>query len=195
MNGAARLSRAAIATAGWMACAAWASSASWGCSATPHPQAARPADAPAAPGPAVSAAGGGEAPMPHGDHRPRYGGLVLMNGNLHFEVVAHPDGHYQVYFSDEVRRELPASTVSEVVLTVTRPHSRPETLILNVDDAGESWVAKGRPIESPEATIRVAFVVDEKPYWIDVPWSQPVPAGSRMTSSNPLQRTSAPTGA
>ena len=133
--------------------------------------------------------------MPHGDHRPRYGGLVLMNGNLHFEVVAHPDGHYRVYFSDEVRRELPASTVSEVVLTVTRPHSRPETVILNVDEAGESWVATGKPLESPEATIRVAFVMDEKPYWIDVPWSQPVPAGSRMTSSHLIQRAPVSSGA
>jgi hypothetical protein len=114
-----------------------------------------------------------------------------MNGNLHFEVVAHSDGHYRVYFSDEVRRELPASTVSEVVLTITRSHGGAETLILNVDDEGESWMGAGRPFGEAAVTIRVAFVFEDKPYWIDIPWSQPAPAGSKMTSSNLLHRASA----
>ena len=113
-----------------------------------------------------------------------------MNGNLHFEVVAHADGHYRVYFSDEVRRELPASTVSEVVLTITRSHRGPETLILNVDDEGECWIGAGKPVEDAEVTIRVAFVFEDKPYWIDIPWSQPAPAGSKMTSSNLFHRAS-----
>lgn len=116
--------------------------------------------------------------MPHGDHRPHYGGIVLMNGDLHFEVVVGADGRCRIYFSDELRRELPASTVSEVVLTILRPHGRPETLILEVDDAGESWVATGRPIADPQAMLRVAYVFEGKTYWIDVPWTKPVPDGS-----------------
>jgi hypothetical protein len=115
--------------------------------------------------------------MAHGDHRPHYGGIVLMNGDLHFEVVVSPRGTYHVYFSDELRRELPASTVSEVVLTVTREHAQPETLILNVDDTGESWVATGKPVGEPQVTIRVAYFFEQKPYWIDIPWTQPVTAG------------------
>jgi hypothetical protein len=122
------------------------------------------------------------APMPHGDHRPHFGGLVLMNGDLHFEVVAKPDGHYRVYFSDEVRKDLPASIASEVVLTISRPHEAPEPLILSVDDEGESWVGEGRPFGSGDVAIRVAFVFEDKPYFIDIPWSQPAPTGSMMTS-------------
>jgi hypothetical protein len=157
----------------------------WGCASQAH---SRPGTAnPAANMPAVAGSGDG-APMPHGDHRPRYGGLVLMDGNLHFEVVAHSDGHYRVYFSDEIRRELPASTVSEVVLTVGRPNAKPETLILSVDDEGESWMGTGRPFGDAGVMMRVAFVFDEKPYFIDIPWSQAVPAGSTMTSSNLFQR-------
>jgi hypothetical protein len=142
--------------------------------APPPPAAAVPSE------PAVTSS----APVPHGDHRPRHGGLVLMNGNLHFEVVAKHDGNYRVYFSDEVRRELPASTVSEVVLTVGRPHAVPEPLILTVDDEGESWVGTGKPFDDAGVTIRVAFVFEEKPYFIDIPWSQSAPSGSMMTSSS-----------
>ncbi len=155
---------------------------SWGCASQAHPQSGGPVPS----DPAMTSSGA----MPHGDHRPHYGGLVLMTGNLHFEVVAKPDGHYRVYFSDEVRRELPASTVSEVVLTITRPHAQPEPLILSVDDQGESWVGQGKPFGGSDVTIRVAFVFDDKPYFIDLPWSQPAPAGSMITSSYLLHRAS-----
>ena len=146
--------------------------AAWSCATQAHPQ---PTNAAADP-PATSTSA-----MPHGDHRPRHGGLVLMNGNLHFEVVAKRDGHYRVYFSDEVRRELPASTVSEVVLTITRSHVAAEPIILSVDDEGESWVGEGKPFGNADVTIRVAFVFEDKPYFIDIPWTQPAPAGSTMT--------------
>ena len=36
--------------------------------------------------PAASTPAAGET-VPHGDHNPHFGGLVLMNGDLHFEVV------------------------------------------------------------------------------------------------------------
>src|ERR1700693_5616691 len=54
--------------------------------------------------------------MAHGNHNPKYGGVVLMNGDLHFEVVAKAEGSYTVYFSDATRQELPASAVSDVRL-------------------------------------------------------------------------------
>ena len=42
----------------------------------------------------------GMAGMAHGNHNPKYGGTVLMNGDMHFEVVLNRDGTYHVYFSD-----------------------------------------------------------------------------------------------
>jgi hypothetical protein len=110
--------------------------------------------------------------MAHGDHRPHYGGIVMMNGNLHFEVVARPTGRYQVYFSDELRRELPASVVAEVTITVSMSGAEPKTMILQVDEAGESWMADGQPVTGA-ATLRVSYVYEEEAYWIDIPW-QPV---------------------
>jgi hypothetical protein len=153
----------------------------WGCGAQPHPPSDEmpPVTEPAASSSIDPSHGGA---MAHGDHQPHYGGIVLMNGDLHFEVVVSPKGAYHVYFSDELRRELPASTVSEVVLTITREHAAPETLILNVDDTGESWVATGKPVGEPQVTIRVAYFFEQKPYWIDIPWMQPVTAGNAVAA-------------
>jgi hypothetical protein len=47
---------------------------------------------------------------------------------------------------------------------------------MQIDDAGESWVGSGRPIDDPAATtVRVAFTVGEEPYWVDVPVMAIVP--------------------
>src|ERR1700720_158496 len=56
--------------------------------------------------------------MAHGNHNPKYGGVVLMNGDLHFEIVAKEDGSYAVYFSDAARQELPAAAVANVKLGI-----------------------------------------------------------------------------
>jgi len=119
--------------------------------------------APANPGPSAT--------VPHGNHDPEYGGAVLMNGDLHFEVVLGRDGTHRVYFSDAVREELPASIASQVSVTVMRAGATPETVVLQIDESGESWIGRGRPIEDPaHATARIAYTVQEKPYWIDVPF-------------------------
>ena len=108
--------------------------------------------------------------VPHGDHNPRYGGLVLMNGDLHFEIVAGRDGAYRVYFSDATREELPAATAANVTVTVTQPVHQPEAIALHIDDSGESWTGRGRPLDDPAATLRVAYTAGGKPYFIDVPF-------------------------
>lgn len=120
--------------------------------------------------PAAGAAVPAPATVPHGDHNPRYGGVVLMNGDLHFEVVLRRDGRHQVYFSDAVRTELPAAIASAVTVTVTRPGRAPESIPLTIDDSGESWIARGRPVDDATATARVAYTAYGKPYWIDVPF-------------------------
>jgi hypothetical protein len=112
------------------------------------------------------------ATVPHGNHDPRYGGIVLMNGDLHFEVVLRRDGRYQVYFSDAIREELPASIASRVSVTVNRAGTTPETVLLQIDESGESWIGRGRPVDDPaRATARIAYAAQDAPYWIDVPFT------------------------
>src|SRR5262252_7632011 len=121
--------------------------------------------------PPASAASDAGGTVPHGDHNPHYGGIVLMNGDLHFEVVASRDGACRVYFSDATRAELPAATASEVTVTISQKDQAPDVVKLRIDDTGESWIGRGRPVGDPaSANVRVAYTSHGKPYFIDVPF-------------------------
>jgi hypothetical protein len=107
----------------------------------------------------------------HGDHTPHHGGTVYMKGDLHFEVVLRRDGSHRLYFSDAARAELPAAIASEVTFTLSSGgESRNNVLRADVDGNGESWMVKGSPPGGAGATVRVGFVVEDEPYWIDVPF-------------------------
>src|SRR5262245_20175771 len=98
------------------------------CSKAPEPapapaQSAKPADAQHA-----------GITTPHGDHSAHHGGMVLMNGDFHYEVVFDRGGKHRVWFSDAVREDLPASIASNVVMTLTRKGAPPERLTLAIDD-------------------------------------------------------------
>ena len=137
------------------------------CSRTP----AAPPVAQVAAGATATATGG---PVPHGDHNPHHGGVVLMKGDdLHYEVVLDRTGRaHRVYFTDGVRDDLPASIASEVVVTIRRPGAPEERIALQIDDAGESWVGSGREVADPAAaSARVAFAIRQEPYWIDLPFA------------------------
>jgi hypothetical protein len=140
-------------------CACLAAACSHGPDTTP-PQLIQPAAAGSTAGDVV----------PHGDHNPHFGGLVLMNGELHFEVVLGRDGSARVYFSDATRNELPAATASGVTITVTTTSQAPEIIALHIDESGESWTGRGRPVSAPDATARIAYTARGKPYFIDVPF-------------------------
>lgn len=107
---------------------------------------------------------------PHGDHTPRRGGMVLMNDDLHFEVVFSPGGRHEVWFTDAMRNELPASLASNVQLTVTRPGEPDEVLTLEIDENGEAWIARGRPVSGDGVTVKVTYAVMGEPYEIEVPF-------------------------
>jgi len=111
---------------------------------------------------------------PHGDHNPHHGGVVFMKGDdLHYEVVLDRTGRsYQLFFTDAVRDELPASIATDVTLTIHRPNASDETIALRVDDFGERWVGSGRTVDAKGATtVRVAFTIHDEPYWIDIPYT------------------------
>ena len=109
--------------------------------------------------------------LAHYDHRPRQGGLVLMNGDTHFEVVLDTTGRYSVYFSSGVRTPLPATIASEVRVAVI-PSGRPrETIAMEPDPTNSYWVGGGTPIADADAIVRVGYTAGTTPYWIDVPAS------------------------
>ncbi len=107
---------------------------------------------------------------PHGDHSPHHGGLVLMKGELHYEVVIDPNGKHAIWFSDAVREDLPASVASKVTMTVMRPNAPPEALALSIDESGESWATTGKPVAGNEVLVKVSFVARGEPYEIEIPY-------------------------
>lgn len=107
---------------------------------------------------------------PHGDHSPHRGGMVLMQGELHYEVVLDPKGRHSVWFSDAVREDLPASVASKVEMTVVRPNVKPERLTLAIDESGESWIASGQPVAGNDVMVTLAFVARGEPLEIEIPF-------------------------
>jgi hypothetical protein len=113
--------------------------------------------------------------VPHGDHNPHHGGIVMMKGDdLHYEVVLDPSGReYHVYFTDAVREELPAAVASDVALTIKRDSESDENVGMQIDDAGESWVGHGRPVAKPDnTTVHLGFSMRHESYWIDLPFAR-----------------------
>src|SRR5262245_49624471 len=122
------------------------------------------------------------AAVPHGDHNPHHGGVVMMKGDLHYEIVVDASGRaHRLYFSDAVREDLPASLATGAMLTIRRPAVADEVIPLRIDDTGESWIGSGRPIaDRATTTVRVAFTLrggDE--YAIDLP-ADPAAAADRQ---------------
>ena len=132
---------------------------------TPRPESA-PAAAPAQPNDSQHAG----ITTPHGDHSPHHGGMVLMQGELHYEVVLAANGRHSVWFSDAVREDLPASVASKVQMTVTRPNAVAEVLMLAIDDSGESWVASGKPVSGEDVMVTLAFTARGESHEIEIPY-------------------------
>jgi hypothetical protein len=145
--------------------------------------------APEQPAGAVEVSNRTDAAKAHGDHNPKYGGVVLMHGDLHFEVVLDPIGRHRVYFSDAFREELPASTVSGVRVTLQRTNEAPEPLTLQIDEHGESWIASGGGVDDPETVARVEFTYQGAPYSIEVPFT---PTAPDPAAPDPHQQHSTP---
>lgn len=130
----------------------------------------RPPDQAAAPAPKPTDAQHAGITTPHGDHSPHHGGIVLMTGELHYEVVIDANGKHSVWFSDAVREDLPASVASKVEMTVMRPQAPAELLALSIDESGESWVAAGRPVAGNDVMVKLTFVARGEPFEVEIPY-------------------------
>lgn len=107
---------------------------------------------------------------PHGDHSPQQGGLVLMNGDVHYEVVMRASGRYELWFSNAVRTELPASVASNVRVQVIRPSAPDEQVALAIDENGESWVGQGQPVSGDGVTVKLAYDLKGTPHEVEIPF-------------------------
>jgi hypothetical protein len=110
---------------------------------------------------------------PHGDHSPHHGGMVLMNGELHYEVVFDRGGRHRIWFTDAVREDLPAAIAREVRMTIARPNQPPEALALEIDDTGESWVASGKPVAADNVMVKINYVVQGAAHEVEIPFLIP----------------------
>lgn len=110
---------------------------------------------------------------PHGDHTPHHGGVVLMNGELHYEVVFDRSGAHRVWFSNAVRDDLPASIARDVRMIVVRPGAPAEPLALEIDDSGESWAAQGRPVDGENVMVKLSYAIRGEPHDVEIPFLVP----------------------
>jgi hypothetical protein len=158
---------------------------------SPSDGATKPASAAASVSTSKSApAAPAAAAPPHGDHSPHHGGTVLMAGDLHYEIVLKPAGGAELYLSDAVRKDLPASIVSDVAFEIDRPSKaakKTEQIDMTIDGSGERWEGEGTPVKEDDAIVRVAFTFQGDPVTVDLPYrsyfkpaaASPAAAGAR----------------
>lgn len=95
-----------------------------------------------------------------------------MNGETHYEVVMRPEGRVELWLSDAIREDLPASLASRVEVTVTPGTGQPRRLPMALDDAGESWVGTGPPFPAdPSTTVKVAYTLKGEPHEVEIPYT------------------------
>jgi len=120
---------------------------------------------------------------PHGDHSPHHGGLVLMNGETHYEVVMHPGGRVELWLSDAVREDLPASLASGVRVRVTLGNGQTRDIAMALDESGESWVGAGAPFPAdPSTTVMVTYTLQGQPHEVEIPYTPATPTASAPPS-------------
>jgi hypothetical protein len=154
--------------------------ASLRCNTSSAETAARAAEGKSSPVGSAASAGGATAAatatadtpaaVPHGDHSPHHGGAVLMLRDLHYEIAFEPAGRVAIYFSDAVRKDLPASVVSDVYIEIDRPKHRSERVEMAIDATGESWEGKAMPVKQDDAIVRIAFTFQGEATSVDLPY-------------------------
>jgi hypothetical protein len=106
---------------------------------------------------------------PHGDHNPHHGGVVLMYGlDLHYEVVLTADGSVQLWLSNAVRDDLPASVISDVAAEIERAGTR-RHIDMVISDSGDAWVGKTNAVTAEGTTLHLGFMYRGEPATLSFP--------------------------
>lgn len=115
-------------------------------------------------------AGGGA----HADHAPRHGGVLMMNGDLHYEVVVDFKGKFAIYFSDAHRKPIDSDRVAEASIAVLDGEEEREQIVLRADRGG-AWSGTGAAIDLGAITVRVRYLMksDARSYAIDMEIDRP----------------------
>ena len=114
---------------------------------------------------------GQEPQAPHGDHVPDHNGLVLMHSNeeMHFEVVVIEQGGIEFYLSDAIRMNLPAVTVSDVVVEIERTDGSVEFVNMAMSASGDAWSGPSKPVTDKDSIVRIGFLFNGEPFFVDIP--------------------------
>ncbi len=107
----------------------------------------------------------------HEDHNSRHGGFVMMFLEMHFEIVAPDTGGVRIYYSNEMRIDMPASVVSDVAVEIERPGGIYESVTMSISDDGGHWGGDSSPIINPDSIVRLAFLFQGEPFVLDIPAS------------------------
>ena len=91
--------------------------------------------------------------------------------DLHLELVIPEEGGVEIFYSDDMRRDMPASVVSEVAVALHRPDGSQEPLDMIVSDQGDRWAGLSGPISDPKTIVRVEFFWQGQPVSLEVPAS------------------------
>lgn len=95
-----------------------------------------------------------------------------MNGETHYEVVMHPDGRVELWLSDAVREDLPASLASDVQVRVTLGSGQTRDIAMTLDESGESWVGTGVAFPAdPSTTVKVSYTLQGQPHEVEIPYT------------------------
>lgn len=117
----------------------------------------------------VGVLAGANAHEGHGDHDPKFNGFVMMYIDLHFEVVLGERGGVRVYYSDEMRDELPAAVVSAVHVDILPAKGEASSVAMSVSEGGDFWEGSGEAVTDRDTIVRVSFVFQDEPLVFELP--------------------------
>ncbi len=105
----------------------------------------------------------------HGNHDAKHGGFVMMFLEMHFELVVREEGGVQLYYSDPMRVDLPASVVADVTVEIEREGSATEPVPMMISMAGDFWEGESQSLKSENDIVRVGFLFQGEPFVLDIP--------------------------